>query len=183
MCHSCKFYSAPELPTRMPHTFQDLVYHSHYRWYVPQLPQLEVLLGTRTAYKDATYLPRFGVSFTLQVVCATVGSFTRHQNCLQGCHIPYKIWCIIHTAGGMCHSWKFYSAPELPTRMPHTLQDLGVSFTLQVVCATVVSFTQHQNCLQGCHIPSNIWCIIYIRGGIICGYRCWAIQLCPSTTV
>ena len=29
--------------------------------------QLEVLLGSRTAFKDTTYLPRLGVSFTLQV--------------------------------------------------------------------------------------------------------------------
>ena len=42
-----------------------LIQHSHYMQCVPQL---EVLLASRTASKDAKYLPRFGVSFTLQAV-------------------------------------------------------------------------------------------------------------------
>ena len=32
---------------------------SHYKWYAPWL---YVLLGSRTALQDASYLPRFGVS-------------------------------------------------------------------------------------------------------------------------
>ena len=42
-----------------------VISQSHYRWYVPRL---EVLLGGRNVPKDASYLPRFGVSVTLQEV-------------------------------------------------------------------------------------------------------------------
>ena len=31
------FYLAAEPPPRMPYTFRELVYHSHYKWYNPRL--------------------------------------------------------------------------------------------------------------------------------------------------
>ena len=50
---------------------------SHYRWYVPRL---QVLLSGRTTYKDASYLLRFGVSITLQVVqFVVIGIWLKHH--------------------------------------------------------------------------------------------------------
>ena len=38
----------------------------------------------------------FGVSFTLQAVCAMVRDFTWQPNHFEVCHMPSDIWCIIH---------------------------------------------------------------------------------------
>ena len=40
---------------------------------------------------------------TLQAVCPAVRRFTWRRNSLQGCHVPYKIWCVHYTTGDIIH--------------------------------------------------------------------------------
>ena len=52
----------------------------HYWQYIPQL---EVLLGGRTAYQDASCLQRFGISVTLQGIHSTVIGVGRNASVIQ----------------------------------------------------------------------------------------------------
>ena len=67
-------------------TFRDLVYHSHYRWYV-------------------TWLEVGGYFLPSEIWCIihTTGGTFRDYVWLEvgGCFLPSEIWCIIRTTGGM----------------------------------------------------------------------------------